>query len=173
MPRNSIEVSLATRADGGAWEAYVDARGDAAGYHSWRWRRVFEEAVVHECVYPAARQGGLIVGVLPMVQIKSLLFGRTLTSLPFLNYGGVMADAPEIARALIDQAHEEARARRCSHVELRHVERQFPHLPCKQPNAALHMRVGEGMWYGRDRKVRNQIRKAEKSCLVVERGGDT
>jgi len=173
MPRNSIEVSLATRADGGAWEAYVDARGDAAGYHSWRWRRVFEEAFGHECVYLAARQGGLIVGVLPMVQIKSLLFGRTLTSLPFLNYGGVMADAPEIARALIDQAHEEARARRCSHVELRHVERQFPNLPCKQHKVAMHLPVGEGMWDGLDRKVRNQIRKAEKSGLVVERGGDT
>ena len=40
MP-NSIDVSLATRADRGAWEAYVEARGDAAGYHSWRWRSVF------------------------------------------------------------------------------------------------------------------------------------
>src|SRR5689334_23503293 len=123
--RNSLEVSLATRVDGGAWEAYVDARGDAAGYHSWRWRRVFEEAFGHEPVYLVARQGGLITGVLPMVQIKSLLFGRTLTSLPFVNYGGVMADAPQIARALVDHAYEEARDRRCSHVELRHVEQQF------------------------------------------------
>lgn len=169
--RTDIEVSLATRADGGAWEAYVDARGDAAGYHAWRWRRVFEDAFGHECVYLAARQGGLIVGVLPMVQIKSLLFGRTLTSLPFLNYGGVMADAPQIAAALIDRAREEARARRCTHVELRHVVRQFPGLPCKQHKVAMHLALADDMWNGLDRKVRNQIRKAEKSGLVVERGG--
>ena len=172
MPRNSIEVSLATRADGGAWEAYVEARGDATGYHSWRWRQVFEGAFGHECVYLAARQGGLIVGVLPMVQIKSLLFGRTLTSLPFLNYGGVMADAPEIADALIEQARDEARVRRCSHVELRHVEQQFANLPCKQHKVAMHLPVADGMWDRLDRKVRNQIRKAEKSGLVVERGGE-
>lgn len=171
--RQTIEVSTATRADGGAWEAYVDARGDEAGYHSWRWRRVFADAFGHESVYLIARQGGLIVGVLPMVQIKSLLFGRTLTSLPFLNYGGVMADAPQIARALIDQAYEEARYRRCSHVELRHVEAQFPNLPCKQHKVAMRLHVGDGMWDGLDRKVRNQIRKAEKSGLIVERGGES
>jgi FemAB-related protein (PEP-CTERM system-associated) len=171
MPINTISVAVATRGDAGAWESYVEARGDAAGYHSWRWRRVFERAFGHECVYLAARQGGLIVGVLPMVQIKSLLFGRTLTSLPFLNYGGVMADAPEIAQALLDAASEQARQRRCSHVELRHTTRQFAGLPCKQHKVAMQLRAADAVWDTLDRKVRNQIRKAEKSGLVVERGG--
>ena len=61
--RRTVTTSIATAADGGAWEAYVDARGDAAGYHSWRWRRVFSEAFGHEPVYLAARQGGVITGV--------------------------------------------------------------------------------------------------------------
>jgi FemAB-related protein (PEP-CTERM system-associated) len=170
MP-NSIRVSIARSSDGGAWESYVDARGDAAGYHSWHWRQVFAGAFGHEPVYLIAREGGLITGVLPMVQIKSLLFGRTLTSLPFLNYGGVMADGPEIAQALIEAARDEAVARRCSHVELRHVAAQFPSLPCKQHKVSMRLKTGPGMWDALDRKVRNQIRKAEKSGLVVERGG--
>lgn len=170
MP-SSIRVSIAKSSDGGAWESYVDARGDAAGYHSWRWRQVFSEAFGHEPVYLIAREGGLITGVLPMVQIKSLLFGRTLTSLPFVNYGGVMADGPEIAQALIDGAQHEAATRRCSHVELRHVEPQFPSLPNKQHKVSMRLKTGPGMWEALDRKVRNQIRKAEKSGLVVERGG--
>ena len=173
MRSNGLSVSVATRSDGGAWEAYVDSRGDMAGYHSWRWRRVFEDAFGHESVYLVARHGGVITGVLPMVQIKSLIFGRTLTSLPFLNYGGVMADAPEVAVALTDAAHEQARARRCSHVELRHVDRQFADLPCKQHKVAMHLAVQPSMFDGLDRKVRNQIRKAEKSGLVVERGGES
>jgi FemAB-related protein (PEP-CTERM system-associated) len=170
MPSN-IRVSIAKASDGGAWEAYVDARGDAAGYHSWRWRQVFADAFGHEPVYVIAREGGLITGVLPMVQIKSMLFGRTLTSLPFLNYGGVIADGPEIAKALIEAAQHEAVARRCSHVELRHVEAQFPELPCKQHKVSMRLKTAPGMWEALDRKVRNQIRKAEKSGLVVERGG--
>jgi len=172
MP-NSLRVSIATGGDAGAWEAYVDARGDAAGYHSWRWRRVFADAFGHEPVYLAARQGAVITGVLPMVQIKSLIFGRTLTSLPFLNYGGVMADAPEIGRGLIEAAHQEARARRCSHVELRHVDAQFSDLPCKRHKVSMRLPLAPSMWDRLDRKVRNQIRKAEKSGLVVERGGES
>jgi FemAB-related protein (PEP-CTERM system-associated) len=113
----------------------------------------------------------VITGVLPMVQIKSLLFGRTLTSLPFLNYGGVMADGHEIGVALVAAAHAEARTRKCSHVELRHVAAQFPDLPCKQHKVSMRLKTGPGMWDALDRKVRNQIRKAEKSGLLVERGG--
>jgi FemAB-related protein (PEP-CTERM system-associated) len=172
MP-NSLRVSIATGGDAGAWEAFVDARGDAAGYHSWRWRRVFADAFGHEPVYLAAREGSVITGVLPMVQIKSLIFGRTLTSLPFLNYGGVMADAPDVGRALIEAAHEEARARRCSHVEMRHVDAQFSHLPCKRHKVSMRLPLAPSMWDRLDRKVRNQIRKAEKSGLVVERGGES
>jgi serine/alanine adding enzyme len=171
MP-SSVRVSVAGRSDSGAWEAYVDARGDAAGYHSWRWQRVFAGAFGHEPVYLIAREGGVITGVLPIVQIKSLLFGRTLTSLPFVNYGGVMADAPETARALVGAAAEQALTRKCSHVELRHVDRQFADLPSKQHKVAMRLKTGPGMWDGLDRKVRNQIRKAEKSGLTVERGGE-
>lgn len=174
--RSSVTVSVASRTDAAAWDAYVESRGDAAGYHSWRWRAVFADAFGHEPVYLLAREGGVITGVLPMVQIKSLLFGRTLTSLPFLNYGGVKADAPEIGRALIARAHQEAGARKCSHVELRHVDRQFAELPCKTHKVAMHLALPPAgappMWDALDRKVRNQIRKAEKSGLAVERGGE-
>lgn len=170
MP-NRVTVSVAGRVDGAAWESYLETRGDATGYHSWRWRRVFADAFGHEPVYLLAREGGVITGVLPMVQIKSLLFGRTLTSLPFVNYGGVKADAPEIGRALVARAHQEALERRCSHVELRHVDRQFSELPCKTHKVAMHLPLEGALWDALDRKVRNQIRKAEKSGLVVERGG--
>jgi FemAB-related protein (PEP-CTERM system-associated) len=83
-----------------------------------------------------------------------------------------MADAPEIGSALVKAAHDEARRRRCSHVELRHVSAQFPNLPSKNHKVAMHLRLGPSMWDGLDRKVRNQIRKAEKSGLIVERGGE-
>jgi FemAB-related protein (PEP-CTERM system-associated) len=36
----------------------------------------------------------------------------------------------------------------------------------------MRLELGESMWDRLDRKVRNQIRKAEKSGLTVERGGD-
>jgi serine/alanine adding enzyme len=172
MP-NNVAVSIARRAaDGAAWDAYVNARGDATGYHSWRWRRVFAQAFDHEPVYLMATERGTVTGILPSIHIKSLLFGRTLSSLPFLNYGGVMADTPAVAQALLDEAAQQAHARKCGHVELRHVDPQFAPLPCKQHKVAMRVDVVDGMFDKLDRKVRNQIRKAEKSGLTVERGGE-
>src|SRR5262245_28635605 len=136
MPNHPV-VSIATRADALAWDAFVESRGDATGYHSWRWSRVFADAFGHDPVYLVAKQGGTIAGVLPTVHIKSLLFGSTLTSLPFLNYGGVVADAQDTKEALIDAALSVARDRGCGHVELRHTARQFDELPCKQHKVAM------------------------------------
>jgi FemAB-related protein (PEP-CTERM system-associated) len=171
MP-GDLQVSLATPSDQDAWERFVNERADAAGYHAWGWRRVFANAFGHEPVYLIARRDQDIAGVLPLVQIKSLLFGNSLTSLPFLNYGGVVADTTDAGEALVAAAGDQARARRCKHVELRHVARQFPNLPCKTHKVAMHLPLTSTIWDELDRKVRNQIRKAEKSGLVVERGGE-
>jgi len=64
-----------------------------------------------------------------------------------------------------------SRARRCRHVELRHVGRRFARLPARQHKVAMRLRLERGMWERLDRKVRNQIRKAQKSGLTVEHGG--
>jgi serine/alanine adding enzyme len=170
--RSDLSVSIAAPRDRDMWESFVNARGDATGYHAWDWQRVFTEAFGHECVYLLARRDTHVEGVLPLVQIKSLIFGNTLTSLPFLNYGGVMADTTDAAEALVQVAREEAVRRRCGHVELRHVAAQCPSLPCKQHKVSMRLGLGGNLWDSLDRKVRNQIRKAEKSGLVVERGGE-
>jgi FemAB-related protein (PEP-CTERM system-associated) len=170
--RSELHVSRVTAADQSAWDDFVNARGDRPGYHDWGWRRVFANAFGHEPVYLIARAGNDVVGVLPIVHIKSLLFGNSLTSLPFLNYGGVMADTEQAAALLVAAARDEARARKCEHVELRHVARQFPNLPCKTHKVAMHLALSGNLWEDLDRKVRNQIRKAEKSGLTVQRGGE-
>lgn len=158
-------------ADAAAWDRFVASHPHATGYHAWGWRGVFGRAFRHESIYLAARHGAAIVGVLPLVYINSLLFGRSLTSLPFLNYGGVVADSPDIADALLDRAAQVAADRKCGHVELRHIDRRFASLPCKQHKVTMHLRLQAGMWDRLDRKVRNQVRKAQKSELTAGHGG--
>jgi len=164
-------VDVATDADASAWDGYVESHPDVTGYHAWAWRRVFKNAFGHDSVYLIARDGARVVGVLPLVHIRSALFGRTLTSMAFLNYGGIVADSDAAAQALLAAAGEEATRLRCRHVELRHKARQFPDLPCRQHKVTMVLALEDGMWERLDRKVRNQVRKAQKSELVVERGG--
>src|SRR5262249_34876765 len=84
-------VDLATPADAELWDRFVDGHPDASGYHVWAWRRVFKQALGHDSFYLVARDQTGVVGALPLVHIKSSIFGRTLTSLAFLNYGGMVA----------------------------------------------------------------------------------
>ena len=167
---SDVSTVVAGESDAGIWDAFVDTCPDAAAYHSWGWRGVFERAFGHTCVYLIARSGNSVCGVLPLVQINSLLFGRTLTSLPFVNYGGVLAGEEPAAEQLMSAAAEEARARRCQHVELRHVARRFPSLPCRQHKVTMLLRLAGVDWSSLDKKVRNQIRKAEKSGLAIQSG---
>jgi FemAB-related protein (PEP-CTERM system-associated) len=164
-------VTVACDVDSARWDAFVLEHDYATGYHEWGWRRVFERAFHHEPVYLVAHRGGGVVGILPLVHIKSFLFGRTLTSLPFLNYAGVIAESNGVAHELLEAAGAIASRLRCRHIELRHRARQFPDLPCRQHKVAMLLPLGEHMWERLDRKVRNQIRKAQKSGLTEECGG--
>lgn len=167
-----VSVELCT--DGEAWDAYVLTHPDASGYHLWAWRQVFEGVFHHRLHYAAARREGVIVGVLPLVLFASPIFGRFAVSVPFLNYGGVVADDDETARRLVDHAGEVARAHRASHLELRHDRRRFEHLVPKAHKVAMILALpatSEALWNALDRKVRNQVRKAEKSGLTAVAAG--
>jgi FemAB-related protein (PEP-CTERM system-associated) len=171
MNQGPVVIEEATPAQRHEWDAFVASRADAVGYHEWGWRDVIERTFGHSSLYLVARSAGAIHGVLPLVEMRSRIFGHLLTSMPFLNYGGVLADSEVMARALVDRARELGRARGCRHVELRHVGQKFADLPVRQHKVTMHLPLSAGMWDRFDRKVRNQIRKAEKSGLTAEHGG--
>jgi FemAB-related protein (PEP-CTERM system-associated) len=156
------------------WNAYVRCHRDATGYHVFQWRTVFETGLGHRCHYVAVQRGAKVTGVLPLVEVRSWMFGRALSSLPYVNYGGVLADSPEDARALLDHAVRLRGELGLSYVVLRHRDRQFPNLPVRSHKQSMLLPLGvsaDEMWKALDRKVRNQIRKAEKSNLSVISGG--
>ena len=85
------------------WNEYVTNNRDATFFHRAEWKTVLETAFGHKCYFFIAERGGVIEGVYPLGQIKSLLFGNTLIALPFCVYGGIVADSPE-AFAALDKA---------------------------------------------------------------------
>jgi FemAB-related protein (PEP-CTERM system-associated) len=167
-------ISAAAAESSSEWDAFVRSRPDATGYHLWPWRGVFESGLGHRCHYLIARRGDDVSGVLPLVEVRSRLFGRALSSLPYVNYGGVLAGDEGSASALLQAAGAVARERALSFLVLRHRRRAFPHLPARDHKVTMLLPLAESqdaMWNGLDRKVRNQVRKAEKSAVTVEAGG--
>jgi FemAB-related protein (PEP-CTERM system-associated) len=102
------------------------------------------------------------------------VFGHFAVSLPFVDDAGICARDERVSGMLVDCAASIAASRRLSHVELRHVARLRPELPERQHKVGMALRLVQDpakAWMLLDRKVRNQIRKAEKSGLVERRGG--
>jgi FemAB-related protein (PEP-CTERM system-associated) len=169
-----VVVTAASEADRAAWDRYVKTHVEATQYHQWQWRGVFERAFGHETQYLTARRGATIVGVLPIVLFRSRLFGRFMVSLPFVNYGGVLADDAAAAQQLLTEAGTIAGREKLRHLELRHTTRQFAQLPNKQHKVSMLLTLAastDSAWATMDKKVRNQIRKAEKSGLTAAAGG--
>lgn len=155
-------------------DAYIAAHPLATPYHRRQWLDVIRAAFGHETKYLVADQGGRIAGVLPLVFFRSRLFGRFAVSVPFVNYGGVLSDGPEIDDQLLQRAVEETRRAGGSHLELRHTRQHFAGLTPKRHKVAMALKLeptADAQWTALDRKVRNQVRKAEKSGLAVQAGG--
>jgi FemAB-related protein (PEP-CTERM system-associated) len=169
-----VETELAPAPFQSEWDRFVRCHPQATGYHLWSWRLVFSRALGHRCHSVVARRGSAITGILPLVEIRSRIFGRALSSLPYVNYGGVLAIDDSSRSALVERATDLARERGLSYVLLRHRSRLLPALPARDHKVTMLLALkgsGDAMWNALDRKVRNQIRKAEKSNLTVTAGG--
>jgi FemAB-related protein (PEP-CTERM system-associated) len=105
--------------DRAAWDEFVFGCGDATFFHRIGWRDIYQDTFGHRTHYLLAERDGVVVGVLPLVELKSVLFGHALVSLPFAVYGGIAAQDDEACAALSNRAVELARELRVQHLEMR------------------------------------------------------
>jgi len=101
------------------WDDYVQRTEAATFFHKVGWKTVLERAFGHRTRFILAREDGDIVGILPLAQVKSVLFGDSLTSLPFCVYGGIVADHEAAATALRSEACSLADSLKVGALELR------------------------------------------------------
>lgn len=111
------------------WDEYVRAHPHGTPFHLRAWCDAVEEAYGHRAKHLAARQNGNVVGVLPLFEVKSLLAGRLIVSVPYATYGGILADSDEAARALLESAKDISRSFGAKYLELRHRETNNLDLP--------------------------------------------
>ena len=152
-------------------------RADRSAFHyDPVWLNVVCAALRYRPYVLTARDGDRVVGLLPLALVKSILFGRFLVSLPYVNSAGVIADSDAVATALIDQAVQLADELNVRYLELRH-EREYKHPALVHQLATkVHMRLqlpstADELWKQFKPKVRNQIRKGQQQDFTVTWGG--
>jgi FemAB-related protein (PEP-CTERM system-associated) len=105
--------------DAGRWDDFVHACPTGTFFHLSPWKRVIERAFGHRTHYLLAERAGLVTGVLPLTQVRSLLFGASLISNAFAVYGGPVAADEESRRALEEEAVRLMAALRVPVLEMR------------------------------------------------------
>lgn len=167
------------------WDQYVKQKGPAGLNCQTAYINAITLSFGHQnaCVLFEDDRGE-IQGVLPLIMTKSRLFGSFSTSLPFFNYGGVIAENTNIELQLLNSAFKDNRESGASSVQLResrpcdHLLAQFPSIQVMTHK--VHMRldvpvegqpIGEGNAKQRA-KLKSQAgllsRKATEAGLVAK-----
>ena len=156
------------------WDDYVLRHPLGTIFHLLKWKKVIEEAFNHKSYYLIAEQRDKnnIAGILPLFTIKSRLFGYSLTSIPFAESGGILADSTDIEDSLREKGKELARELGVDYLELRN-QQAVPELYTKD----LYFNFSREIFPNPDenlnaipRKSRAAVRKGIKENLVSEFG---
>lgn len=170
-----INISELTTEYEAAWSQFVSDHPDATIAHEIGWREVIRDSLGHRPIYLTASEGPRITGILPLFLVKTWWQSRYMVSLPWIDYGGVCASDNESERLLLKRACEITRQHKAEFMELRSVDSSpISDLEVSEKKVTFLLELDkdpEIVWKGFNAKLRNQVRKADKSGLVTEYAG--
>lgn len=169
-----MALKVETWTDPATWDTYVRGDESASNYHQWVWKQIIEETYGHSTYYLAATRDSAIQGVLPLVLMKSWLFGDFLVSLPYFNYGGVLSKDAEAQEALLARAAAVARESGAKHIELRQgaaSAMEWQSLAAKVAMIVPLPKTVDELWKNLNSRLRNKVRSARKSGFEIRWGG--
>lgn len=171
----TITVSLSGNKDIADWEQYVDQHSAASLYHHYDWKGLIEDTFNHPGYYFIARDDHQkIVGILPTTRLKSRLFGDFGVSMPYFNYGGVLADNPSISAQLLETAAGTYKDIGSSHLEVRTTTPDLIQWPVSTDKVSMIRTLpdtAEELDQELGSKIRAQIKRAQRENTQTLIGG--
>ena len=153
------------------WDAFVLACPQATFFHRAGWQQIMQGVFRHDTHFLYTQEQGRITGVLPLAHVKSMLFGKSLTSLPFAVYGGVASEDEASAQMLEKEAQRLAQSLGVDHLELRQLNRRHDDWPRQDVYVTFRKAIlpdEEANMLAIPRKQRAMVRKGIKSGLKSE-----
>lgn len=154
------------------WNEFVSRMPNSSIFHLWEWGEVIRKSLGHPTFHLAVYKGQELLGVLPLTHLTSRLFGKSLISMPFLNYGGVLG-SNEAESSLYQFAIDLARNSNVDYLEFRHTFPSQTSHPVRLDKATFILPLAETVeaTFNAFRKAtRNRLRKVNEYGLRVERG---
>ncbi|WP_448565109.1 FemAB family XrtA/PEP-CTERM system-associated protein [Thalassotalea ganghwensis] len=142
------------------WNDYVKRHPEGTFFHLANWQSVISQSFGHHCYYLQAQENDKVVGVLPLVEVKSALFGHALISTPFCVYGGAIADEASIARSLEQKAIEISEQLQVDYLELRYRKSQDNGMLLKQAHSTFGCELAEDA-----DQILAQVKKKQRAVI--------
>ena len=168
-----VRVTRWSPDDKDRWLGLVAETEHANLAHAPEWFGAIQNAYGHTPVYLQAEDADGQLAVLPAFLVRSRIFGTVVASMPFLDGGGPCGAAGDLAQIAVHSLIEEATRLGAGSVELRSTVKITHPVPALEDkmNLVLPLPGDDGaLWSRLDARVRNQVRKAERSGLSVEFG---
>lgn len=167
----ALRVRPYVPSDAARWDAFVLDCAEATFFHRIGWREIIASVFGHPTHYLLAERGERIVGVLPLAEVRSLLFGHALSSLPFAVYGGAATTEPQARVALHEAAVALGARLGVQHLELRNRQASEPDWPRQDLYVTFRKPIlpeVEANLLAIPRKQRAMVRKAMQRGLRSE-----
>ncbi len=165
-----IQVVALSEALRDAWEAYLLRCPQATVFHRLAWCDAAGEAYGHRPLHRLAMCDGEVVGVLPMMLVRSRIVGRVIVSVPYATYGGILSDDAQVADALLAEAKQLCVEHDVEYLELRQKDETHFDLPTNDRYDTFRCTLPEdpaAVLTTIPKKARAACRKGLASCEVV------
>lgn len=169
-----MKVELCSEGGREGWDAFVRSQPDGSHYQLFGWKQVIERTYGHDCPYLHITRDGVTRGILPLCKVTSRVFGRSLTSLPYLDSAGVETPHEEVREALLARAFEICHEQSLDYLEVRQTHPLAGEFRVDTRKVSLTMELqGDTgrQWEALPSERRNRVRKAQKAGLRPELGG--
>lgn len=158
---------------GTAWNDFLLQAEHGNFYQRFEWKALNERCFGHQTAFLALESSRGIQAVLPLVHIKSRLFGNILASMPFVNFGGPESCSEAAEREIVTAAQQIADERRVDYLELRCDRELATNMPVATNKISMTIALDpdpDVVWGGFKSKHRTQIRRAYKDGLSTTYG---
>lgn len=119
------------------WDDFLKRHSEGTFFHGSAWKQAVERTFGHQSRGLIAKRGFDVAGILPLFEIRSVLAGRLLVSIPYATYGGILAENAEVSAALFDRAKMLARKIGARSIELRSIKASVSSLERRRTHATF------------------------------------
>jgi serine/alanine adding enzyme len=156
------------------WDEYVNRHPLGSLYHDPRWASLIMRCFSHQTFFLTCTDAdGALLGVLPLVFLKSRIFGRALVSMPYFNYGGLLASDDAGAAQLVSEALNLQTKLGAEYLELRQTTPIPGDWPAKSHKVLMLLTLPpdrDALWASFKTKLRTRVRRAEKEGFTLHWG---